>query len=128
MTRKYHIWSIIFWILGALCFIAPMVSYVIIGYISFQDNNHMLLICGLLAFVVFIIDCFRHAKSRVSTWLLLTGLVFVANLSTIQLAVSITMIGVFLDSLIFTPLYNYCRNKYVINKEIDKRGIHHGRQ
>lgn len=119
VTRKYNVLSMVFWLLGTLCFITPIIVFCIIACTTLSNN--LLLVFIMCAAVTAVIDCVRHAKCRVSTWLLMCGLVFAASLETVQLAVSVTAIGVFLDSLVFTPLHRHFAQKASINKEIDAR-------
>lgn len=120
MTRKYKRLSNIFYLLATLCFIIPLIIFGIIAYQGISEHK-TLLICGVGAALLFLIDLFRHGKYRMSTWLLLLGLVTCASMQIVQLAVSITTVGVILDDMIFTPLHMHYKKLYIINREIDKR-------
>lgn len=120
MTRKYRRLSILFYILAMLCFLVPMAVFGVIA-LSAYTTSKIMIICLVAASVLFLIDLLRHGKYRLSTWLILTGLVTCASLPMVQLAILVTTAGVFLDDLVFTPLHRHYAQLTVINREIDKR-------
>lgn len=121
MTKRYKGLSTLFYILAMLCFIVPLAVFGVIAYNSYAEHKS-LLICGVLALVLFLIDLFRHGKYRMATWVLLSGLVTCASIEMVQIAILVTTCGVFLDDIVFSPLHRHYKQLYTINREIDKRG------
>lgn len=122
MTKKYRRLSALFYILAMLCFLVPMGVFGGMALAAYQTSK-VLITCVIGAAILFLIDLLRHGKYRMSTWLLLTGLVFTASLPMVQLAVAVTCAGVFLDDVVFSPLHRKYKRLAEINKEIDKRII-----
>lgn len=122
-TKKYYSLSVVFWIISSLLLITPMVTFGVIGIMAYQAAAayKFLIACAVGAGVLTIADLIRHAKISSAIWLLLLGIVAVANIGTVLTAVSITTGCVILDEFVIMPLYRMFRNKFVINKEIDKR-------
>lgn len=120
-TKKYKSLYIIFTILSIASTILPLLIYIIKGYVESEITvEKVTLTCTLLlALILTIVNVLFKYKLRSIIWILLLGIyICIDNILTL-----IIMIGVLtiLDEFIFTPLKESFKNKYVINKEMDKR-------
>ena len=122
-TVKYRRLAIAFYILSTLAFLAPLVTYFVIGILSEPTNAQIksLIACGVACLFFFIIDLIRHGKYRTVAWTLLTAICIVCNAYRVQWCIFITTGCVILDELVFTPLRKHYWSKAKINNEIDKR-------
>ena len=73
----------------------------------------------LIVVILSIVAAANKIAMRSRLWILLIGL-FICLDSVIVIVLTIGICQI-LDELIFTPLKNYYKTKYTINKEIDKR-------
>lgn len=121
MLEHYRRCKNTFYALGVVTFLTPLCIFAGIAFKYYKEAQSIkfLIIMAVAAGVLFLVDCIRHAKFRASAWVLLTGLVYVANTTTLQLAVYITTGCVILDEFVFTPLYKHYTLKYKMRKEIE---------
>lgn len=120
MTRKYKRLSLLFNTLSILSVVAPLIVFIIIGYSTGVPAKKVtmslmivlsLFLCGMN--VVF------KLGFRSTIWIILIGLCGV--LEKVELTIIILGICSLADELCFSPLHRHYKNKYTINKEIDKR-------
>lgn len=122
-TKKYKKRKNIFKALSFLVTILPIIIYIIIGFTSGEIHAGDKLFLGFsvvvsILLVLINILCKYHLRSPL--FVLILGIYIV--LKEITPLLIIVSIGVILDEFLFSPLANSNKNKYIINKEIDKRG------
>lgn len=121
MTQKYKKLSRCFFWLSWLIITTPMMVYLIRAFIIGAPHQKVSL--GLTVVVAAIltgISVMNKVVIRSTKWILMLGIYFV--LKEILILMLLVAIGNILDEFIFTPLHKKYKNKYIINKEIDKRG------
>ena len=122
MTSKYKKLSILTFLLSAMCSLCPILIYVIKAFVDKdvqEVNKYTLGIMCSVALVVTLINIVAKLHLRCIPWILLLGIyVCLKNITALLVIMAITTI---IDELILTPLHKSFKNKYTINKEIDKR-------
>lgn len=122
ITKKYKKCSLITWILSFSCTILPMAIYTIMAFINNEVekvNKYTLGLMCSLAIIVTLINIIAKLHLRCIPWILLLGIyICLKDITTLLIIMAITTI---IDELILMPLHKSFRNKYTINKEIDKR-------
>lgn len=120
MTQKYRILKNVFLVLSILCLTFPMTFYGIQAFIQGAKIEKFTLgaFCTVAIGMVVVNFIMKiHLKSMV--WLLLLGIyICLDNITTLLLMVAICTI---VEEIIIHPIYKYYKQKYTINKEIDKR-------
>ena len=121
-TKKYKKRKIFFQIMSFLCTVAPLLIYVILGFAggAIYEGSKIFLgfttICAVLLVSINIL--FKH-HLRSPLFLLLLGVYCALNeITTLLIIISI---GTILDEFFFQPALKSSKQKYTINKEIDKR-------
>ena len=122
MTSKYKKLSILTFLLSAMCSLCPIVIYVIKAFVD-KDvqavNKYTLGIMCSVALIVTIINIVAKLHLRCIPWILLLGIYLcLKNITALLVIMAITTI---IDEMILMPLHKSFKNKYTINKEIDKR-------
>lgn len=120
-TKKYKTLYIIFTALSILATVLPLSIYIIKGYAEADVvSEKVCLTCTiLLTLILTIMNIIFKYKLRSIIWILLLG-IYVCIENILALIILIAILSI-LDEFIFTPLKNSFKNKYVINKEMDKR-------
>ena len=122
MTNKYKKLSILTFLLSAICSLCPILIYVIKAFIDKdvqEVNKYTLGIMCSVALIVTIINIVAKLHLRCIPWILLLGIYLcLKDITALLVIMAITTI---VDELILMPLHKSFRNKYTINKEIDKR-------
>ena len=122
MTSKYKKLSILTFLLSAMCSLCPILIYVIKAFVDKdvkEVNKYTLGIMCSVALVVTLINIVAKLHLRCIPWILLLGIYLcLRNITALLVIMAITTI---VDELILTPLHKSFKNKYTINKEIDKR-------
>ena len=122
MTNKYKKLSILTFLLSAMCSLCPIVIYVIKAFVDKdvqEVNKYTLGIMCSVALVVTLINIVAKLHLRCIPWILLLGIyVCLKDITALLVIMAITTI---IDELILVPLHKSFKNKYTINKEIDKR-------
>lgn len=121
MTKEYK--KKVFW-LGFFSFlttILPVLIFVILGFINGSVGQKFTLgLCVLMDGILTLINLMFKYKIRSSIWILLIGIyVCVDNIIPLLITIAISTI---IDEFILEPLLKGYKAKYIINKEIDKRG------
>ena len=122
MTSKYKKLSILTFLLSAMCSLCPILMYVIKAFVD-KDvqavNKYTLGIMCSVALIVTIINIVAKLHLRCIPWILLLGIYLcLKNITALLVIMAITTI---IDEMILMPLHKSFKNKYTINKEIDKR-------
>lgn len=124
ITKLYKRGAIFLTLLSVLCSIGPAIGYVIYGLISAQlvTQKASIMLCAFVAIIGSLLCLISRVftfRSRI--WVILLALISIVNsYLTMILVFAITQVT---DEMIFAPAARYFRQKYSINKEIDKRGI-----
>ena len=121
MTKKLKRKYIIATILSFLLNVCPLLVFTIIAFISGTAIVHKVtLSMTLLIVLIFTAVTFiNKTVFRSKLWILLIGLwLCLDNILTPLIVFAACQV---IDELIVTPLKNYYKNKYRINKDIDTR-------
>ena len=102
-----------------LCY-APLLVALITGF-SYSDNERgkvTLSICCIVALLLTLINIISKYSVRSTMWVLLLGAYAVLeDVMPYLIAIAICTI---IDEFIITPIYKSVKNRYIINREIDK--------
>ena len=121
ITKKYkkaaNTLSIISW---ALTFL-PIIVYVIVAFANGTPAQKLTLgVSVIIAGMLVAVNFMMKLNLRSTIWVLMLGVyVCLKNILPLLLIIAISTI---MDEMIISPLAKSYKNKYVINKEIDKRG------
>ena len=121
MTKKLKRKYIIATILSFLLNVCPLLVFTIVAFISGTAIIHKVTLSMTLLIVLIFtaITFFNKTVFRSKLWILLIGLwLCLDNILTPLIVFAACQV---IDELIVTPLKNYYKNKYRINKEIDTR-------
>lgn len=122
MTHKYKRLSILTFLLSTICSLCPILIYVIKAFVDKdvkEVNKYTLGIMCSVSLVITLINIVAKLHLRCIPWILLLGIyVCLKDITTLLIIMAITTI---IDELILMPLHKSFKNKYTINKEIDKR-------
>ena len=122
MTNRYKKLSILTFLLSAMCSLCPILIYVIKAFVDKdvqEVNKYTLGIMCSVALVITLINIVAKLHLRCIPWILLLGIYLcLRDITTLLVIMAITTI---IDELILMPLHKSFKNKYTINKEIDKR-------
>ena len=112
--------KIILGIISLLLCYAPLLVALITGF-SYSDNERgkvTLSICCVVALLLTLINIISKYSVRSTMWVLLLGAYAVLeDVMPYLIAIAICTI---IDEFIITPLYKNVKNRYIINREIDK--------
>lgn len=122
ITKRYKNLTILTFWLSVLLTICPILIYVARAFISDEVqsvNKYTLGIMCSVALIVTIINIVAKLRLRCIPWILLLGIyVCLKEITSLLVIMAITTI---VDEMIVTPLHKSLKNKYIINKEMDKR-------
>lgn len=120
-TKKYRCWAAILLIISILLNVAPIAAYTIIGFVQADlivekvALTSTIFIVGIMSLVALV----NKTTMRSRIWVILLGLYMcLDSFITPLIIIAITQI---LDEWFVSPIHKSCRNRYIINKEIDKR-------
>lgn len=123
ITKKYHIAAIILLVVSILLNVAPIATYVMLGLTSGAVIVEKVALTSTI-FVVLIMSCvawMNKTVMRSRIWLIMLGLFFcLDSIATPLIIIAVTQV---VDELIVCPLRARYKNRYTINKEIDKRNM-----
>lgn len=112
--------KIILGIISLLLCYAPLLVALITGF-SYSDNERgkvTLSICCVVALLLTLINIISKYSVRSTMWVLLLGAYAVLeDVMPYLIAIAICTI---IDEFIITPIYKSVKNRYIINREIDK--------
>lgn len=123
MTKKYKYLSRFFFFLGILLVFLPLIIFGISGCMNGSiviEEKIKFSITFISAIALTLFGIKSKYNCRSVTYLLLFGCYFV--MKNIQVVIVVSGICCILDEFVCRPLHNYYKTKYVINREIDKRG------
>lgn len=120
MTEKYKKLYILFRVLSAIMVIAPISIYTTLGFMQGTTGSKVCLgMCLTTALIFVIINIIAKHKIRSTIWIMMIGL-YMACDNIIPLLIIVAVLTV-IDEFLLEPLYKRYREKFVINREIDKR-------
>ena len=120
MTKEYRREKWLLLILSILCNLLPIAIYTIKAFIVAGIGQKVTLgVCLTLALLFVLINIITKHRIRSTLWILLIGIYIC--LDHIQSLLIIMAITTIIDEFILEPAYKRVKNKYIINKEIDKR-------
>lgn len=112
--------KIILGIISLLLCYAPLLVALITGF-SYSDNERgkvTLSICCTVTLLLTLINIISKYSVRSTMWVLLLGAYSVLeDVMPYLIAIAICTI---IDEFIITPIYKSVKNRYIINREIDK--------
>lgn len=122
ITKKYRLAATILLIVSILLNILPLGYYTVDALINAEFIMDQVKLC-MTVFVVLImsiVSWVNKTTSRSKVWVIIIGLYLCLD----SFLVPLLLIGTtqIVDEWIVSPLHKSIRNKYIINKQIDKRG------
>lgn len=122
ITKKYRLAATILLIVSILLNILPLGYYTVDALINAELVMDQVKLC-MTVFVVLImsiVSWVNKTTSRSKVWVIIIGLYLCLD----SFLVPLLLIGTtqIVDEWIISPLHKSIRNKYIINKQIDKRG------
>ena len=123
MTKRYHRLSILFSTLSLLLNIAPLATYAIIAMVESDLVTEKIALCMtvLIVGILTAVSLVNKVAMRSRIWIIFLGLY--GALDYIMVPLVIVACCQVLDELLVQPLSKRFKQKYSINKELDKRGI-----
>lgn len=119
-TKKYKKYYIILTLISIALVFGPLIGYIIYGYIVSGTVQKLTLTGTVMAAIVLTVISVLFKKNiRSSIFILILG-IYMA-ISKIQVLIIILSISTMLDEFLITPARKVFRDKYRINKEMDKR-------
>lgn len=120
MTKKYKHMVVIYSLLSTLCTLGPLAYFTILGMINATPKQKTAIsFMALAAIIVCIVNLLMKVHPRCVFWMVLLATYYVlGNILTVLIVMCVTC---FLDEIWFSPMLAYSKQKYSINKEIDKR-------
>ena len=120
MTKEYRREKWLLLILSILCNLLPIAIYTIKAFIVAGIGQKVTLgVCLTLSLLFVLINFITKHRIRSTLWILLIGIyVCLDHIQSLLIIMAITTI---IDEFILEPAYKRVKNKYIINKEIDKR-------
>ena len=122
ITKRYKNLTILTFWLSVLLTLCPILIYVARAFLSSEVqsvNKYTLGIMCSVALIVTIINIVAKLRLRCIPWILLLGIyICLKEITSLLVIMAITTI---IDEMIVTPLHKSFKNKYIINKEMDKR-------
>lgn len=120
VTKKYKTQYTIAKILSILLNVGPLLYYVILGFSVAEPVKRVVLSLTAIGAIIFtLISVAFKLHIRSTIFLLMLGIhCCIDNITGLIIVMAATTL---LDELVTTPMCKYCKNKYSINREIDKR-------
>ena len=121
MTKKYKIGYVLLAILSFLLCAGPLIAYTIAALVTSTLVVEKVALCAtvLVVLVMSVISWINKTTMRSKVWVIMLGLYFCLDYFVGPLLVmAFTQIT---DEWFVSPAKAHYRNKYIINKEIDKR-------
>lgn len=120
MTKKYKTLYLIFRIISMLVVFGPLVAYIIMAFNDGSATEKFTLgSTVVICIILTVINVVAKQNIRSTIWILVLGVYFC--LDDIQPLLICIATATIIDEFVLTPLYKSFKNKYTINKEIDKR-------
>lgn len=120
ITQKYKKQYMIAKGLSILMTVGPLMYYMILGFsISEPTKKVILSLTAVSALILTAVNVVFKLHIRSTIFLLMLGIhCCIDNITTLILIMAATTL---IDEIILMPMCKYCKSKYSINKEIDKR-------
>ena len=120
ITKKYKKQYMIAKGLSILMTVGPLMYYMILGFsISEPTKKVILSLTAVSALILTAVNVVFKLHIRSTIFLLMLGIhCCIDNITTLILIMAATTL---IDEIILMPMCKYCKSKYSINKEIDKR-------
>ena len=120
VTKKYKTQYTIAKILSILLNVGPLIYYGILGFSVAEPVKRVVLSLTAIGAIIFtLISVAFKLHIRSTMFLLMLGIhCCIDNITDLIIVMAATTL---LDELVTTPMCKYCKSKYSINKEIDKR-------
>lgn len=119
-SKHYKDLAITYKALSIIVTLGPMLFYVVKGFIEGQTTQKFTMgACAVVAVVLVAINVIMKINLRSPLWILLIG-VYIC-LGKIEILLIVMAVTTILDEFWFSPAYKSFKNKYTINREIDKR-------
>lgn len=119
-SKHYKDLAITYKALSIIVTLGPMLFYVVKGFIEGQTTQKFTMgACAVVAVVLVAINVIMKINLRSPLWILLIG-VYIC-LGKIEILLIVMAVTTMLDEFWFSPAYKSFKNKYTINREIDKR-------
>ena len=121
ITKKSKSLYIAFSIVSFLLTFGPLIYFICLGYANsnLTQEKVALTVTIVFALVLTIINVLFKYSIRSTIWLILLG-IYICIDNIVPLLIMLA-VGSILDEFLVTPLAKMFKNKYKINKEIDKR-------
>lgn len=121
LTKKYKVLDYIFSTLSVLANILPLVIFIVSAYVEADIVYEKLAMTSalFLAIALTAVSLIIKIQLRSRLWLLLIGLFICLDYALV--AIIVLACCQIVDELVLCPLKKKFHNKYVINKELDKR-------
>lgn len=121
LTRNYKFKYKFIRAISLLLLFGPIIVYTILGFVNGTVGQKFSLgISLIIALILVLINIIMKLSLRSTIWVIILGIYLcLDNILPLLLIIAITTI---LDEFIFSPLYKSLKNKYIINREIDRRG------
>lgn len=120
VTKKYKRLYALFRALSLLVIIGPLAYYTVMAFIEGEVTEKVTMgVTFMIAAVLVFMNLVMKYHIRSTVWVLVIGIYFC--LDSIQLLLVLIASGTVLDEFVLTPLYKSYKNKFTINKEIDRR-------
>ena len=130
-SKQYKKKKNLFNILHLLCLFGPLFYYLPYAIHTVTKSNNVintttLGLCACTCIILFIINLLSEAKHRAGLhksifWVMLTGVVIcLEQMGQVKSFIYVMCITSVLDEIIFSKLKDYYKEKYMINREIDK--------
>ena len=120
VTKKYKTQYTTAKILSIILNVGPLLYYVILGFSIAEPAKRVVLSLTAIGAILFtLISVVFKLHIRSTIFLLMLGIhCCIDNITGLIIVMAATTL---LDELVTTPMCKYCKNKYSINREIDKR-------
>lgn len=119
-TTKLGIWSFITGAISILINAFPMCFYLIKAFIAGETAEKFVLgATCTISIVLVMLNMLLKANIRSPLWILLLGITYA--LPQIETLLIMMAASTVCDEFIVSPIHKSLKNKYTINKEIDKR-------
>ena len=121
MTKKYKLTKNIYAWLSIICTVGPFLCFFVLAMLTATPTQKVAISAMALAgIIICLFNACMKVHPRCVFWLVLLAAYYaLGNILEVLYVMAATC---FLDEIWFTPMYKYARNKYSINKEIDRRG------
>jgi hypothetical protein len=120
-TKKLRFWATILLVISILLNVAPVAIYTVIGFVEADLVVEKIALTSTIFIVIImtLVAIVNKTTMRSRIWVIILGLY--ACLDMFITPLIIIAVCQVVDEWLANPIYKSCRNRYIINKEIDKR-------